>query len=360
MCSTISILIIVVVLFIFILGLGYGLEFIIKKISKKAVRRVIPILIGILITVFIALFTENLNEKFSEGTLFEKYTLLIIPSIYGIIITLIMNIYLGQLIIIEEIENTSNDYEDILSKLNKSSDDRDKRFFKESGRSILNEFISNLAFEEGSLQVNENRDVSILFYINFWKWLSEKQQSMNNSTKGAIVYRSINCIEFEIWDKDNRESESIYNYQKSFVQNGGYIYRILVGLDEEREVMDKIKNQMLSKINSENLKVHSISQSQLINAANNPKNLKLQDFTYDFLWLRNESICLKWRGYKSRIINGAELFWIDKNSMNLEIRDIWELAFDAAFQEYRDRDVIPKRYQYDFERTKLRVYELEK
>jgi len=301
-----------------------------KQLSKGPVRTVLSILVGIVVGIVVTSF------------------------VYSIIVTIIFHILLNQVVIMDKVGGNNN-YGDILSKIKSSSNAKDKRFFKASGKHILKEFYSDLRFEEGSLQVNENRDVSILFYINFWKWLSKKQQSMKNSTKGAIVYRSINCIEFDIWDEGNKESESIYNYQRSFVQNGGFIYRILVGRDIEQETMDKIKVNMEDKIGTERFKVHCVTESQLKEAKCNDRNLALQDFEYDFLWLRNENICLKWKGVRK--INGADLLWVDKKNNDLDIKYIWELAFDAAFQEYQDRTVIPEKYQYDFERTRLRVYQ---
>lgn len=182
------------------------------------------------------------------------------------------------------------------------------------GSKVYYNYLRNFRLVDNGFAV-EGEQFALSSYAEFWRQLNEEQNIRNALKKPCLIARITHSNEIQIWDPNmepkayKQAKLSLYNSQKEFVKNGGIIVRVLIGREKAPNANYK---SIIEKMSEIGIEVKYFDET----VYNVPD--------YDFLYLADEGIVLKWYAALGQNLTGFEV----TDAVEDEVKEVWETIYN--------------------------------
>lgn len=160
-------------------------------------------------------------------------------------------------------------------------------------------------------------------YIMFWEKMIAEQMEFGFDDDRRMIARVTHSNDIGIWSNSTRVSRRMMQLQKRFIDRGGIILRCLIGKGEHPSEEYLSTMQEMEGIGIE-VRYFDINQ--------------VEETPYDFLYLHDERMILKWFSYQ----NGKSLGGFSvSQAPESEVVNRWIELYDLAEQQGRPFTKIP-------------------
>lgn len=208
-----------------------------------------------------------------------------------------------------------SEIDNIYSHLNQKSG-----MLKDLGIKTFNDYINNFEIRKEGIFV-KGEEMALEVVKKFWTDLNQIQKDDESTCR---VVRIVHSNDISVWNPDNNPiANELYIQQRAFINNGGYIYRILIGhLKEPDENYNKVMETMIAH----DIVVRYVCKSYV------------SSYKYDFLHYDLDNFVVGWQ---SENTNNPEIsgFILSDGFSLCEIFTRWETLFNYLEMENRSLNI---------------------
>ncbi|WP_430409077.1 hypothetical protein [Kordia sp.] len=260
----------------------------------------------------------------------------------------------------ETLENITNKFEKDIASFkiqtyvndlsNYINEKKDKTIVYDTLSTTFQRHFYKLNILDKSVFIIKGEKQAMEAYLTFWKKMLKEQikrNEVNNRKKNKpLIARITHSNNVKIWqENENPFAEDLLKIQKRFVESGGRLIRFFITNSDN---IDETKKQKIKAIVDNHRKKYKLATWHVITYSD--------ELPYDFIYLHEEKIILKWFTTTS----GQRLAWMEivdeipeGDLTHSTWSKIWYKCLDMNYEEKENikkqlNKIIPEKWQYDY------------